>query len=442
VRTDALLTALVSAALLAASSEPLRAPRTTTLAIRDVRVFDGERLIPRATVVVRGDRIVDVSPGARIPKDAEVLDGHGKTLLPGLFDSHTHTDDRDALRQSLVLGVTTQLDMFTSVEFMRQERREEQAGAAADRADLFAAGIGVTAPGGHGTQFGMAIPTLSSPAEADAFVEARIKEGSDFVKVILEDGGRVKMPTLSRETYEAVVRAAHRRGKMAVTHVATQEHARWAIEAGSDGLVHVYSEGRPDRDLARLAKRRGTFVVPTLTVLQSFARLGGGAKVADDPRLSPYLPEGAVANLRMSFPGGPRLEMYAVARDMVRLLNEERVPILAGSDVGNVGTTYGASLHGELELLVEAGLTPVEALRAATSVPAKAFRLTDRGRIRPGLCAETRRKTSLPRGTSMGSGRRAFGPIARVSARRFRRPALSRSESARLRLPRAPTAVT
>src|SRR5260221_923836 len=174
---------------------------------------------------------------------------------------------------------------------------------------------------------------------------------------------------------------------MAVTHVATQEHARWAIEAGSDGLVHVYSEGRPDRDLARLAKRRGTFVVPTLTVLQRFARLGGGAKVADDPRLSPYLPEGAVANLRMSFPGGPRLEMYAVARDMVRLLNEERVPILAGSDVGNVGTTYGASLHGELELLVEAGLTPVEALRAAPSVPAKAFRLPDRGRIRPGLRA-------------------------------------------------------
>jgi len=77
-----------------------------------------------------------------------------------------------------------------------------------------------------------------------------------------------------------------------------------------------------------------------------------------------------------------------VARDTVRLLHEEGVTILAGSDCPNTGTAQGASLHRELELLVEAGLTPIEALRGATSATAEAFHLKDRGRLEPGRRAD------------------------------------------------------
>ena len=101
--------------------------------------------------------------------------------------------------------------------------------------------------------------------------------------------------------------------------------------------------------------------------------------------------EDQLENLRKSMPKpqplGPN-ESHAVAAAATGLLKEEGVPILAGSDCPNIGTAHGVSLHRELELLVQAGLTPLEALRAATSAPAKAFRLKDRGSIKPGLRAD------------------------------------------------------
>src|SRR5262249_34167308 len=94
-------------------------------------------------------------------------------------------------------------------------------------------------------------------------------------------------------------------------------------------------------------------------------------------------------NLGSAFPRQPlALADYAVARDAVRKLRSAGVPILAGSDAPNPGTAHGVSIHRELELLVEAGLTPTEALAAATAVPAAKFGLSDRGRIAPKLVAD------------------------------------------------------
>jgi imidazolonepropionase-like amidohydrolase len=276
--------------------------------------------------------------------------------------------------------------------FAAEMRREQAEGKAADRTDLFSSGIVVTAPGGHGTQFRVPIPTITDPAQAQAFVDARIAEGSDYIKIILEDGS-VRFPlkgNLNDETLRAVIAATKRRGKLAVVHVSEEKYARQAIEAGADGLVHVYKQGRPDRDLARLAKSRGIFVIPTLTVWQTNLGFPGGESLAADSRFAPFIMEDQLANLRNTpvvTKFGPD-ESYSVARDTVRLLNNEGVLILAGSDCPNRGTTQGASLHREMELLVEAGLTPVEALRAATSAPARAFRLTDRGRIKAGSRAD------------------------------------------------------
>ena len=212
------------------------------LAFKVARVFDGTRVIPDATVVVRDGVISAVTSGAEIPAGSTVIDGRGKTLLPGLIDAHTHTYDAEQLRTAAVFGVTTELDMFTTVSFAAGQRAEQAQGKATGRADLYSAGTLVTAPGGHGTEYGFPIPTISAPEQADAFVAARIAEGSDYIKIVYDDGSEIGLPwkTIDEPTFKAVVKAAKARHKKAVVHVLAREFARRAIAAGADGLVHVF----------------------------------------------------------------------------------------------------------------------------------------------------------------------------------------------------------
>ena len=356
------------------------ADQNGAIVFRGILVFDGESVLSNVTVIIQGRTIQAVAAEAPPPKGATISKGEGMTLLPGLIDAHVHNGNEPLLlRQAAVFGVTTLLNMFTCTpQADVQFRKEQDAGLATNRADLFTAGIGVTAKGGHGTQYGVDIPTLNNPADAQAFIDARIAEGSDYIKIILEPGElnrRVPkpIPTLSPQTAAAAVAAAKRRGKLAVFHVGNEMSARQALEAGADGLAHIYASGRPNWEIARLAKAKGAFVVPTLTVLESFMEeTPGGASLADDPRLAPYIQPDLLENLRRTLPKarlGPA-ESYTVAVEMVRILKEVGVPILAGSDCDNIGTAHGVSLHRELELLVQAGLTPLEALRAATSTTA------------------------------------------------------------------------
>jgi imidazolonepropionase-like amidohydrolase len=376
----------------AAGPEAMHAQGGEWLVIRDVRVFDGDRVHPRTSVVVRDGEIVRVGSPGRVPRGAEVVDGRGHTLLPGLIDAHAHAMVPGALEQSLVFGVTTVLDMFMPAAVAARIREQQASGGLADAADLRSAGIVATAPGGHGTQFGTRIPTLTRPEDADAFVADRVAEGSDYIKIILDDGSAhgVRIPTLSDATMAAVVRATHDHQRLAVVHVSTLAAARAAISAGADGLVHVWVDELPDERLPGVLREREGFVVPTLAVLEeATSGMSGGARVAADEWLAPYLSAGALATLtapaRRSAASDAR---FAVARGAVRILWEAGVPVLAGSDAPNDGTTYGASVHRELELLVEAGLEPVEALAAATAAPARAFGLDDRGRIVPGMRAD------------------------------------------------------
>jgi len=361
--------------------------------IRNVRVFDGERVLPSATVVLADRRIAAVAlPGEAldVPPGADVVDGAGRTLLPGLIDAHAHTFSRNQLKGSLAFGVSTHLDMFTNVAVMRAMKAEQAAGGAADRADLYSAGTLLTAARGHGTQYGLVIPTLSGPDQARAFVDARIAEGSDYIKIVLERGmPAMMMPTLDVATVRAAIDAAHARDRLAVVHISTGDAARDVINAGADGLVHIFPDRAPRDDLGSLAASRGVFVVPTLAVMDGIYSRRGGRAVLDDPDLSRRLFPDDRENLDIS-----DLTMGAMPGDIahalaaVRLLHDAGVPILAGTDAPNPGTAHGASLHRELELLVQAGLSPLEALQAATSSAARAFRLEDRGRIARGLRAD------------------------------------------------------
>ncbi len=371
--------------LLAIAASSQAAP---VILFRGARVFDGTRVLDATDVLVRGERIESVGRNLPVPEGAEIVEGKGRTLLPGLIDAHTHAYG-DALREALMFGVTTELDQFSNASMAQTLRKEQTAGTASGRADLFSAGTLVTAPGGHGTEYGFAIPTIASPDAAQAFVDARIAEGSDWIKIVYDDGSAygLKWPTVSVETMRAVIAAAHKRDKLAVVHVGTAADARAAIEAGADGLVHLFNDPSAGDGFAGVVKRRRAFVIPTLLVLHSIAGKAGPETLTGDQHLAPYLSDTARGSLAQTFPGIKQRDL-TVAKETVRRLKAAGVPILAGTDAPNPGTAHGVALLRELELLVEAGLTPAEALTAATTGPATAFRLTDRGRIARGLRAD------------------------------------------------------
>jgi len=359
--------------------------------VQDVRVFDGKAVHERRSVLFDGARVVDADFRGPAPAGARIVQGAGRTLLPGLIDAHTH-----AFRQldlPVLFGVTTQIDMFSAVPVMQDAKRSMAAGRHAGQADLFSAGVLATAPGGHGTQFGVAIPTLSSPGEAQAFVDARIAEGSDFIKIVLEAGGHGAgaMNSLDIATATALIEAAHRRGKLAVVHVSTEKDARAALEAGADALVHLFLGAAPDAtvvdSLAKLAKRKNAFVIPTFTVMESMAGVRGDDLLGNADLAALVEREGATT-LKARYGQQARPQLLAMPKAVTAALARAGVPILAGTDAGNAGTLYGISMHRELAALVEAGLTPTAALAAATSAPAAAFRLGRRGCIARGCKAD------------------------------------------------------
>ena len=355
-----------------------------------VKIFDGHRFSGPTNVLVQAGKIQSIGALVKKPVGSEVIAGDGLTLLPGLIDSHVHVFGSAHLTQALAFGVTTELDMFSSVQNSKSIEEDQAAGKLTDEADLRTAGILVTAPGGHGTEYGINIPTISSPDQAQAFVDERLAEGSDYIKIVYDDaleyGAAKPTPTLDKKTLAAVIAAAHQRGKLAVVHIGSLQQAEDVINAGADGLAHLFVGEHSDPDFGKLAAAHHVFVVPTLSVLNSVCGIKKD-ELVNDPRISSGLPSGGLENLKAIFPSRTHLSCSG-ATEAIQQLHQAHVSILAGTDAPNPGTEHGASMHGELALLVRAGLTPAEALEAATANPAKSFRLNDRGEIAPGKRAD------------------------------------------------------
>jgi imidazolonepropionase-like amidohydrolase len=371
-------------------SVTVAAQRSQTFVVRNARVFDGLHVVTATDVFVQRGVIKAVGKKLAVPAGVTPIDGTGRTLLPCLIDAHTHsylTARRDALR----FGVTTELDMFGDYHQIASAKRDRERLDPVDQADLWSAGTLATAPHGHGTEYGFPIPTLTTPAEAPAFVQARFNEGSDYLKIILEDGSAYgqTIATLDAATAKALVAEAHVEHKLAVAHVATEAEAVDAIDAHIDGLAHVFMDRVASDDVVKRIRRSGAWVVATLSVAAASGRTEDARELVADPLLHPWLTSGQTSALNTRFP--PKFERQALftnALQNVKLLHAAGVPILAGTDAGNPGTAHGVSMHGEMELLVRAGLTPSEALSAATMLPAVKFKLGDRGRIAPGMRAD------------------------------------------------------
>lgn len=372
----------------AVAQEQAPPPAGPATLIRGATVFDGTRSLGRHDVLIRGDRIVAIDPRTKPAADTRIVDGTGKTLLPGLIDAHVHAFQ--AGEDPLLFGVTTQLDMFSPPEVGKAAHDKMARHDNARAADLYSAGYLATVPKGHGTEYGLPVPTLTTPAEADAWVAARVAEGSDYIKIVIEPGTTVgrPFPTLDAATVKALVVAAHKRGKLAVVHAQSLADATTAVEAGTDGLAHLFIDQDGGAAFAALAKQHGIFVVPTYTVFEGFAGRSGTATLLDQPGLAGLLPKATIEGLRRTMGRDRTAKLDALEAANISALAKAGVPVLAGTDAGNPATWYGISLHRELDLLVKAGLTPTQALSGATGATAKAFRLADRGRIAPGLKAD------------------------------------------------------
>jgi imidazolonepropionase-like amidohydrolase len=333
-------------------------PRT---AVANVRVFDGDRIGDPTTVVIDG--------GALAPGDeADVeIDGACGILLPGLIDAHVHLHELANLEQLASFGVTTALDMASWPPSFVDSLRGRPGVT-----DIRSAGGSATAPGSVHSGIPDFPPEgiLAGPEAAAPFVARRVAEGSDYIKVIAD------IPGPDAATLAALVSEAHAHGKLIVAHAAKHDAYAMAVAAGCDVLTHVPLDRPLDAHLASQMVEQRQVAVPTLTMMEGIVARLIAAGIASVPG------SGAAQ--------GPA---YANARDSVGVLYASGVPVLAGTDsnaapFAPAAVAHGESLHRELELLVAAGASTLDALRAATALPATHFGLDDRGHVAPGLRAD------------------------------------------------------
>ncbi|GGN93887.1 imidazolonepropionase [Actinoplanes lobatus] len=378
-----------------------------TTAITNARVFDGTEVLDATTVLLNGGRIAAV--GGQPPADAAIVDAKGATLLPGLIDAHVHTNSAN-LALALQFGVTTELEMQgTNTRHNRAHITENDTVA-----DVRSSGFGITPPGGHPSELfpndfrpgpppgatpppGAVPPVMpfsTTPEQAVAFIPRLVETGSDYIKFMVDDGsveGHPGLPMLDQATLDAGVAAAKRHGMLTVAHALTIDATRMAIEAGIDGLAHLFMDRPHTDEIIALVAGSGAFVVPCVVLNASMMGITGG-ELAADSRVASRLPDDWMTTLRSSFGHYPQGSLIDVLAS-VKALHAAGVDILVGTDASVAlpflgGLAHGASVHHELQYLVRAGLTPVQALRAATSTPARRFDLDDRGRIAPGLRAD------------------------------------------------------
>jgi len=341
------------------------------------------------TVTIENGMIQSVTVTEPKPSEdtSTAIDGHGMTLLPGLIDAHAHIGGSEQpLEQAAALGVTTVLDMWGDPRQLAPVEKEIARGERPNAADFRTAGTGATVPKGHPTEMeGPPIPTLKPEDDVQSFVDARFAEGSDYLKIMYEH----TYPTLSVEQLRALVLAAHKRNKLVVAHEGKQFEGLAEMQAGVDGVEHIFDDTPISREFIETAVATHMVFTPTLSIIQALGGDPSGSALAADPRFEPYILGWALQILTTKLP--PELAKqhhYEIAKAAVRVLHEAGVTILAGTDAPNPDTSYGVSLHQELVLLTECGLSPEDALRAATSGPAREFGLIDRGRIESGRRAD------------------------------------------------------
>lgn len=353
-------------------------------AIEHVTVIDvasGE-LHPDSTIVWNGTQISQIGPSAKVSvrEAARVIDGTHRFVIPGLWDMHSHSLwSEDAMQRFLPLyvahGVTGIRDMGGRLDLLAAYR-EQRAKDAAALPDVIAAGQVLDGADPVSPEISIAVPDRSAASAAVATLQ---RAGADFIKVYT---------LLEREPYFAVMQAAARLDLNVVGHVPASVTVEEAVLAGQASIEHLRDELEPlvctpevagdCKRMAALFREHRTWQVPTLVTLRSKAKFDD-PELVNDPRnryLPPSLLAEWLAEREAKIARGTeylqrKQAWYHEEQAVARMLVQEQVPIMAGSDAGVAFCYPGSGLHEELELLVEAGMTPLAALRAATLMPAQ-----------------------------------------------------------------------
>jgi imidazolonepropionase-like amidohydrolase len=408
--------------------------RSGIFLIRNTRVFIGDgKVIENGAVLVRDGKIAAVYEGAAPDPEslkAEVVEGAGKTLLPGLIDTHVHlvasggisadVQDYDVEKTMprsaaalLYSGVTAARSAGDGLEASLKLRKSIGEGAQLG-AQLFICGPMFTAEKGHGTEFVEHLPagikdtvrtqmvrTPKTPEEARKQVRELKARGVDGVKAILEAGWGDGMlyDRLDLLLVRAVSEEAHAQHLPLATHTGDARDVADAVEMGSASVEHgSWRDEIPDGLLERMAKE-GVYLDPTLAVAEAYALyFGGKPDVLNHSLVQQVVPARTlkgtrefVASGKGADPAKVELFQHALAAARANLLRAWKagVPLVTGSDSGNPMVFHGASMHRELQLWVEAGIPVTVALQAATGNAAKLLGAEKRiGAIRAGMDAD------------------------------------------------------
>jgi imidazolonepropionase-like amidohydrolase len=367
--------------------------------------------LSNSVVVVAGSRIRAVGNRANmpIPAGVEKINGVGKFLVPGLIDVHVHLGERagpaykaaDYTRERIERNLNTYLYFgVTSVRSMGTDRKAGFDIRNAERsgqwlsARLFTAGRGFTAPGGHPSQeVGDVVIQTNSPEEARRQVDVLAAEQVDAIKIWVDDL-RGKAPKIKPAVIDAILDQARKYNIPVTAHIYSLADTEHLVKAGSAGFLHMIRDTE-NIDPAFMANLRDLRIVfaPTLVRQEIDWLYAAHPERLDDPDVARSVDADVVAAAReaarTAHPSPADREEFERARRNTRKLAAGGVLIGVGSDGGSGLDFPGLMTHREVELLVEAGLSPMDAIVAATRNGGLALRKGDElGTIEPGRRAD------------------------------------------------------
>lgn len=330
--------------------------KSRKIAIDNVYVFDGFQYHSEpTTIVIDGSVIGNDSCGAIH------IDGRGGTLMPGLFENHAHPEDINDLKNLTANGVTTTMCAACQTADLCESLRNQPG-----LTSFYSSGWTAVVPNSSHAQLARASPQqlITNVSMCPGWVQDRASSGSDYIKLIAETAG----PTMSQEEHNTLVEAAHGIGLKTWTHASTLQAYDAAIRSKSDFIQHTPTDGPLNSSFIDMILANGQFSTPTATIY-----------------------EFAEETLKVNAIIANRIRKMTLAN--IKAMYDAGIPLLAGTDASNTAYSggvilFGSSLHLELELMVRAGVPNLEVLKAATSRPAEAYKLLDRGAISPGLRAD------------------------------------------------------